>query len=250
MGLLDGKVAVITGAASGIGRAQASLFVEEGAKVVLADLNENGAKTLAQELSPDGEKALAIKVNVLDSSDTENMVNKVIDKFGKIDILSNTAGAFDELAPLLETSEDLWDKVMNMNTKSLYFVTKAVLPEMIKNESGSVINIASGAGLKGGGGGISYTTSKHGVIGFARQVASDYKSKGIRSNAIAPGLIETPMIEELLKDKPEYYDGVVGASGRLGQAEDIAKAALFLASDQSDYVNGSTIPVDGGLTYT
>lgn len=249
MGLLDGKVAVITGAASGIGSAQASLFVEEGANVVLADLDEAGAEAAARELSPDGEKALAVKVNVLEPADVESMVAQAVDKFSKIDILCNTAGAFDEMVPLLEASEDLWDKVMNMNTKSLYLVTKAVLPEMIKNESGSVISITSGAGLKGGGGGISYTTSKHAVIGFARQVASDYKSQGVRSNAIAPGLIETPMTEKL-RGNQEFYDAVMGASGRLGQPEDIAKASLFLASDQASYVNGSTLPVDGGLTYT
>lgn len=249
MGLLDGKVALITGAASGIGRAQASVFVKEGAKVVLADLNEEGVNTLSKELSPDGEKALAVKMSVLDSADIEKTVNQAIEKFGKIDILCNTAGAFDELAPILETPEDLWDKVMNMNTKSLYLVTKAVLPHMVENGSGNVISMSSGAGLKGGGGGIAYTTSKHAVIGFARQIAADYKTKGIRSNAIAPGLIETPMTEELRGNR-EFSDAVIGASGRLGQAEDIANASLFLASDLGDYVNAATLPVDGGLTYT
>lgn len=249
MGLLDGKVAIITGAASGIGKAQASVFVKEGAKVVLADLNEEGIIELSKELSSNGDNALAVKTNVLDQDNIKEMVDQTIKKFGKVDILCNTAGAFDELTPILDTSEELWDKVMNLNTKTLYLVTKEVLPHMIENDFGKVISISSGAGLKGGGGGISYTTSKHAVIGFARQVASDYKNQGIRSNAICPGLIETPMTEKLRGNK-EFSDAVIGASGRLGQAEDIANASLYLASDLGDYVNASTLPVDGGLTYS
>ena len=197
MGLLDGKVAIITGAASGIGKSQASLFVKEGAKVVLADLNEEGTIKLSKKISVDEEDVLAVKTNVLESNNIKEMVDQTIKKFGKVDILCNTAGAFDEFAPILDTSEELWDKVMNMNSKSLYLVTREVLPHMLENKFGKIISISSGAGLKGGGGGISYTTSKHAVIGFARQIAADYKNQGIRSNAICPGLIETPMTEKL-----------------------------------------------------
>src|SRR5699024_8657352 len=140
---------IITGAASGIGKAQASVFVKEGAKVVLADLNEEGIIELSKELSSDGDNALAVKTNVLDQDNIKEMVDQTIKKFRKVDILCNTAGAFDELTPILDTSEELWDKVMNLNTKTLYLVTKEVLPHMIENDFGKVISISSGAGLKG-----------------------------------------------------------------------------------------------------
>jgi 3-oxoacyl-[acyl-carrier protein] reductase len=246
MGILDGKVAIITGSASGIGRAQATIFAREGAQVVLADVNLDGINRLARELSLNGENALAVEVNVLSQGDITNLVDNTINKFGKIDILCNTAGAFDDMAPLLETSEELWDKITNINAKGLYLVTKTVLPHMINQGKGSIINIASDAGLTGGGGGAAYTSSKHAVIGFTRQLAADYKNKGIRSNSICPGLIETPMTKELINN-PEFRESITKASGRLGQPEDIAKATLFLASDDADYINGVELPVDGGL---
>lgn len=246
MGLLDGKVAIITGAASGIGRAQATLFASEGAKVVLADVNLDGVNSLAEELSPNGDNALAVSVNVLSQEDITKMVDETINKFGQIDILCNTAGVFDENVPLLEASEELWDKVMNVNVKGLYLVSRAVVPHLKDKGKGSIINIASDAGLTGGGGGIAYTTSKHGVIGFTRQLAVEHKLDGIRTNAICPGLIETPMTQQLFAN-PDFVEMITKASGRTGKPEDIAKVSLFLASDLSDYVNGVAIPVDGGL---
>lgn len=246
MGLLEGKVALITGAASGIGKAQATLLAKEGAKVVLGDLNVEGINQLANELSPDGSSAIAVEVNVLNQDQINVMVEQAIEKFGQIDILCNTAGAFDSMAPILETSEELWDKIMDVNTKGLYFVTKSVIPHMIDQGSGCIVTIASDAGLTGGGGGIAYTSSKHAAIGFVRQIAADYKLKGIRSNAICPGLIETPMTTELVAN-PAFNESITRASGRIGRPEDIAKATVLLASDYADYINGVELPVDGGL---
>ena len=246
-GILQGKVAIITGAASGLGRAQATLFFNEGAKGVLADLNSDGVNELANELSPVGENVLPLKVNVVDKDNIKQMVNDTIHRFGRIDILSNTAGIFEGFTPSLETPEEVWDKVLDINLKSLYLVTNAVLPQMIKQGKGNIINISSGAGLIGGGGGIAYTSSKHGVVGFTKQISADYGSKGIRSNAICPGLIRTPMTTKLVENSElvEKINSLPG--GRIGKPEDIAKAALFLASDDSDYIHGVALPVDGGL---
>jgi 3-oxoacyl-[acyl-carrier protein] reductase len=247
MGKLDGKVAFITGAASGLGKAQATLFVKEGAKVVLADLNFDGVKNLADELSETGENVLPVKVNVTDRNSVQEAVKLSVEKFNGIDILSNTAGAFDGFKNLLDTNDELWGKVVNINLNSLYIVTQEVLPVMLKRGKGNVISISSGAGLVGGGGGISYTSTKHAVIGFTKQIAADYGTKGIRSNAICPGLITTPMTTELTSnpDFVKYIESLPG--GRIGVPDDIAKAALFLASDDSDYIHGVALPVDGGL---
>ncbi|SDL97851.1 SDR family NAD(P)-dependent oxidoreductase [Bacillus sp. OK048] len=246
MGILDGKVAIITGAGSGIGREQAAIFSKEGAKVVLADINGENVSKLAEELSPNQKNTLALKVDVLNKEDITNLVDAAIKKFGQIDILCNTAGVFDRYAPILETSEELWDLSMNINVKGLFLMTKAVLPHMINKGKGSIINIASGAGLTGGGGGIAYTSSKHAVVGFTKQIAADYKLKGIRCNSICPGLIETPMVKDVFEN-PEAINAINKASGRTGKPADIAKASLFLASDLSDYINAVAIPVDGGL---
>ena len=247
MGKLDGKVAFITGAASGLGKAQAALFVKEGAKVVLADLNFEGMKTLAEELSEAGENTLPVQVNVTDRASVQEAVRQSLEKFNTINILSNTAGAFDGMKNLLDTNDELWEKVVNVNLNSLYIVTQEVLPIMLKQKKGNIISISSGAGLVGGGGGISYTSTKHAVIGFTKQIAADYGSEGIRSNAICPGLITTPMTNELTSnpDFVKYIESLPG--GRIGVPEDIAKAALFLASDDSDYIHGVALPVDGGL---
>ncbi|MFJ7746817.1 SDR family NAD(P)-dependent oxidoreductase [Peribacillus sp. NPDC097295] len=246
MGLLEGKVVIITGAGSGMGRAQSILFIQEGAKVVLADLNLDSITKLSEELSPDGDRALAVKVNITDKNEVDNLVSQTIEKFGQIDIVCNTAGLFDNHVPLLETSEDLWDKVMSVNTKGLFYITKAVLPYMIEKGKGVFVNVASVAGLSGSGGGIAYTASKHAAIGFTRQLATAYKSQGIRANIICPGFIETPMTAKQLED-PVIMEAVTRHSGRIGKPEDIAKASLFLASDYADYVNAVHIPVDGGM---
>jgi 3-oxoacyl-[acyl-carrier protein] reductase len=250
MARIQGKVAFITGAASGLGRAQALRFAEEGALVVVADLNLEAAVKVASEIEQNGGKALAVAINVTDETSVQAAVKEAIARFSRIDILSNTAGAFDHFTQTLDTSRDLWDKIIAVNLTSLFIVTNAILPYMIENGGGVVLNIASGAGLRGGGGGAAYTSTKHGVVGYTRQLAAGYGKKGIRANAIAPGLIDTPMVASFSSDESTKANLASKPAGRLGTSEDIANAALFLVSDEADFIHGVTLPVDGGANET
>lgn len=249
---LENQVALITGAASGLGKAQAILFAQEGAKIIAADLNLDGAEKTAEEIRKNGGHAIGVKVDVVDSYSISNMVKVAISAFGKISILSNTAGIFDHYSPLMDTTFEQWEKYLDINISSLFKVTKAVLPGMLANKYGVIINMTSGAGLTGGGGGIGYTSSKHAVVGFTKQMNADYGKAGIRANAIAPGLIETPMVKALIDNKDSGIMETLKKlpAGRHGQPDEIASAALFLASDESRYIYGAVIPVDGGLLST
>lgn len=242
MDLLKDKVAIITGAASGMGKAQAYLFAKEGAKVVLVDINEESLKEIEQKI---GENALAIKADISCRDDVANVVSKTLEKYGTVDIVSNTAGIFDGYHPLMETSEELFDKVYEINSKGIYLMTKLTLPIMLEKEKGVYVNVASIASFNGTGGGFAYTASKSAVLGMTRSVASIYKEKGIRANSICPGLVETSMVSHLTSDK-NVVNNVCAKSVRVGTPEDIANAALFLASDKADYINGVSLPVDGG----
>lgn len=249
---LKNQVALITGAASGIGKAQAILFAEQGAKIIAADVNLTGAQSVADTIVSKGGDATAISLDVTDQKSIDDLVSKSLDKYGQITILCNTAGMFDNYVTLGDTSEELWLKVIDINVSGLFRLTKAVLPSMIKNSYGNVINIASGAGLIGGGGGISYTSSKHAVIGFTKQLNAEYGRLGIRANAIAPGLIKTPMVQSVIDDKTSGIMDTLTKipAGRYGLPEEVAQTALFLANDESKYIYGAVIPVDGGLLST
>lgn len=249
---LENQVALITGAASGLGKAQANLFAKEGAKIIAADLNLEGAEKTAEEIRNNGGNAIGVKVDVADGDSVVSMVKVAIAAYGKISILSNTAGIFDNYASLLDTTFEQWEKYLDINISSLFRVTKAVLPGMIANHYGIIINMTSGAGLIGGGGGIGYTSSKHAVVGFTKQMNADYGKQGIRANAIAPGLIETPMVKALIDNEDSGIMETLKKlpAGRHGQPDEIANTALFLASDDSRYIYGAVIPVDGGLLST
>lgn len=245
---LKDKVALITGAASGMGRAQAELFAKEGAKVIAADINLEGVTEVAEKISADGGEVLPVKVDVSSADEIKEMVQKGLERFGQIDVLSNTAGILDDYAPTLETSEELWDRIFTINLKGMFLITNEVLPQMIERGKGTVINIASIAGFVAGGGGAAYTAAKHGVIGYTKQLSFDYGRKGIRANAIAPGAIETGMTKDILKDgNREVMEAVRSVpAGRHGQPEEVAHLALFLASDDSAFIHGAVIPIDGG----
>ncbi|GAB3799352.1 SDR family NAD(P)-dependent oxidoreductase [Virgibacillus kimchii] len=248
MGKLDNKIAFITGAGSGMGKAQASLFAKEGATVIGADINIEGVKKVAEEIKTEGGDALAVEIDVSNKASVEAAVNKGLQQYGRVDILSNTAGILDGYAPSLETSEDLWDKTININLKGVYYVTNAVLPQMIENGQGTVINIASIAAFVAGGGGAAYTAAKHGIAGYTRQLSFDYGPKGIKANAIAPGAIETGMTKEIFEEGSADVMEAVNSvpAGRYGQAEEIATVALFLASEDFSFMHGAVVPVDGG----
>src|SRR5690554_343514 len=197
---LENKVALITGAGSGMGKAQAILFAREGAKIIAADINMDGLKKTVEEIEKNGGKAFAVEIDVSKKDSVDEGVRKGLEEYGKIDILSNTAGILDDYKPTLDTPEELWDKIMSVNLKGVYYMTNAVLPQMVEREEGTIVNIASIAAFVAGGGGAAYTSAKHAIAGYTKQLSFDYGKKGIRVNAIAPGAIESGMTKEIFEE--------------------------------------------------
>jgi NAD(P)-dependent dehydrogenase (short-subunit alcohol dehydrogenase family) len=240
MARLEGKVCVITGTASGIGAESARLFRSEGAKVVGVDL------------SPDAEGDLAIQADVTDPRQVEGVYLRAREEFGKIDVLFNNAGISpDDDASILDTSVEAWDRVQNVNLKSVFLCCKYGIPHLLENGAGSVINVASFVAVMGAAvSQISYTASKGGVLAMSRELGVEFARKGIRVNALCPGPVNTPLLQELYAGDPEKAERrlVHLPPGRFAEAREMAAGALFLASDESSYVNAATFMVDGGLS--
>jgi 3-oxoacyl-[acyl-carrier protein] reductase len=249
-GKLEGKVALITGAGSGMGRAMAREFAAQGARVAAADIVEERAAETAAGIREQGWDAVSFAVDVADGSSVAAMVEAALVEFGRVDVLCSNAGVLDDYAPVLETEEADWDRVLSINLKGMYLTSRALLPQMLDNGGGVIVNTASISGLVAGGGGAAYTASKHGVIGFTRQLAFDYGPRGVRANAICPGAVETGMTHDLFAaGEAEVMDSVHSVpAGRYAQPEEIAKLALFLASGDSDFIHGAAYVVDGGWT--
>ncbi len=246
MGLLDNKVAVITGAARGIGKAIALAFAKQGANIAFTDIAENeDFKQTEVELNALGIKAKGYVADAGNFEVSQKVIEEVIKDFGTVDVLVNNAGITrDNL--LLRMTEEQWDLVIKVNLKSVFNMTKAVLRTMMKNKSGSIINISSVVGVAGNAGQANYSASKAGIIGFTKSVAKELGSRNIRSNAIAPGFIMTEMTNQLPEDvKKEWYKNI--PLGRGGKPEEVANVAVFLASDLSSYVSGQVINVCGGM---
>jgi len=239
------KTVFITGAASGIGHAQAVAFLENGANVFGFDVDEQGLLNLQQQYH----EHFAYTVgSVCKKSDIELAFSEVLTKFKEVNILLNTAGVLDGFAKSLDTDEALWDKIMNTNVKGTYFVTNTILPHMLQRKSGVIVNMASIAGLVAGGGGAAYTASKHAIVGYTKQLDLDYCREGIRANAIAPGAIQTPMTKADFEGDGEMAQWVADETpaGRWAQPSEVASLTLFLASQAADYMHGAVIPLDGG----
>ena len=246
MKLLEGKVALITGAARGIGKAIALKFASEGADIAFTDLviDENGKQT-EQEIAALGVKAKGYASNAADFAQTEEVVKQIKEEFGKIDILVNNAGITKD-GLMLRMTEQQWDAVIAVNLKSAFNFIHALVPVMMRQRAGSIINMASVVGVHGNAGQSNYAASKAGLIALAKSIAQDMGSRGIRANAIAPGFIETAMTASLPDEvRKEWVQKIPLRRG--GQVEDIANVATFLASELSSYVSGQVIQVDGGM---
>lgn len=246
MGLLTGKTALITGASKGIGRAIAIKYAQEGANVAFTFLSsvEKG-QALEKELSEFGIKAKGFRSDASDFQAAEELVNEVVKEFGSLDILINNAGVTrDNL--LMRMSEESWDEVININLKSCFNTVKAATRTLMKQKAGSIINITSVVGIKGNAGQANYAASKAGIIGFTKSVALELGSRGIRSNAVAPGFIETEMTEVLDEKTVQGWRDAIPMK-RGGQPEEVANACVFLGSDMSSYVSGQVLQVDGAM---
>lgn len=246
MTLLKGKTALVTGASKGIGRSIALKYAEQGANVAFTYLSsvEQG-QALEAELASKGVKAKGFRSDASDYAQAEKLINDVVAEFGSLDILVNNAGITQDTL-LLRMSEEQWDKVINVNLKSCFNTVKAATKPMMKQKSGSIINMTSVVGLKGNAGQANYAASKAGIIGFTKSVALELGSRGIRSNAIAPGFIETEMTAVLdPKTVQSWRDAIPLKRG--GRPEDVADACVFLGSDMSTYISGQVIQVDGGM---
>lgn len=242
---LEGKNAIVTGSARGIGKAIALKLAEEGANVVISDVNLEAAEETSKEIRNMGRKSFALKVDVTNYSEVENMINKTKEEWGSVDILVNNAGITKDNLILKMTVED-FEQVIDINLKGVFNGIKAVYPVMMKQRSGKIVNIASIIGLIGNAGQANYSASKAGVIALTKTAAKELASRGVCVNAVAPGYIQTPMTDKLPDNIKEEMLKLIPLK-RMGQPEDIAKVVLFLSSSDSDYITGQTIVVDGGM---
>ncbi len=244
--LLQGKIAIITGASRGIGKSIAQSFIAQGATVAFTyRSSEEKALELEQELTGNGGTAKGFKSDASKMSDAESLVKEVLESFGTVDIVVNNAGITDDTL-LMRMTEDQWDRVINVNLKSCFNLTKSVLKTMLKARSGSIINISSVVGVQGNAGQANYAASKAGILGFTKSIALELGSRSIRCNAIAPGFIETEMTAKLDQETVAGWRKAIPLK-RGGTPEDVANACVFLASDMSSYITGQTMNVCGGM---
>jgi len=243
--ILKEKVALVTGAAQGIGKAIALLLARNGAHIAVSDINLEKAEETAREIEAIGQKAMALKVNVASLEEVEKMVGSVLERLGRIDILVNNAGiARDRL--ILRMTEEEWDAVLNVNLKGTFNCTKVVVRHMAKQKSGKIVSIASVVGEMGNAGQGNYAASKAGVIGFTKSIAREFAQRGINVNAVAPGYIETPMTDAIPEAAKEEWKKWIPMQ-RLGRPEDVAEAVFFLVSEASSYITGQVLNVNGGI---
>jgi NAD(P)-dependent dehydrogenase (short-subunit alcohol dehydrogenase family) len=248
-GCVEGKVALVTGGASGIGRATALTFAREGAKLVIADMNEEGGQQTVHMITEQGGEAIFVSTDVSKAVEVQALISKAVETYGKLDCAHNNAGIAGRVGALTaEYPEDTWQQVIAVNLTGVWLCMKYEIPQMLHQGRGTIVNTASAAGLVGTRGTSAYVASKHGVVGLTKTAALEYAQQGIRVNCVCPGWIHTPMTERGLSD-PERRARIIASAptGRVGTPEEVAEAVVWLCSDAASFVTGHTMSVDGGV---
>lgn len=248
-GLLDGKVALITGGSTGIGRATAQIFAREGAQVGVADVNAEGAEETVRLIQAAGGAALFIRADVSQAADTEAMVRTVVETYGRLDCAFNNAGIEGEMQSTQDYSEAVWERVMGINLKGVWLSMKAEIQHMLGHGGGAIVNTASAAGLVAVPSLSAYVAAKHGVVGLTKTAALEYAKAGIRVNAVCPGGVDTPMVQRVFGSNQELAEAAIASEpvGRLAQPAEIGEAVAWLCSDAASFVTGHPMAVDGGM---
>ncbi len=249
-GNLDGKVAFVTGAASGIGRATALAFAREGANVVVADIDQQGSQDTVRMIEVLGGQALAVSCDVTSGADVQAALTKTVERFERLDYAFNNAGAEQQPKPTAEIAEEEWDRIITINLKGVFLCLKYQIPLLLQHGGGAIVNTSSGAGIKVFGRGAAYAAAKHGVVGLTKDAALDYAASNIRINAICPGIIDTEMMDRFTGGTPEERDRVIAQEpiGRMGRPEEIAATVVWLCSPAASFVTGHALVADGGQT--
>lgn len=249
-GKIEGKVALVTGGGSGIGRATALAFAREGAIVTVADIAVKTAEETAHMIKKAGGQAIFIQCDVAKASEVKTMVGKTIETYGRLDCAFNNAGIDGLLKPIVDYPEEIWNQVLSINLTGVWLCMKYEIPQMLKQGRGTIVNTASVAGLIGTAGLSAYTAAKHGVVGITKTVALEYAKAGIRVNAVCPGTIKTPLVDRFFINNPETVEFFleVHPVGRFGNVDEVAEAVVWLCSDSASFVTGHSMVIDGGLT--
>jgi NAD(P)-dependent dehydrogenase (short-subunit alcohol dehydrogenase family) len=249
-GSFAGKVAFVTGAANGIGRAAALAFAHEGASVVAADVSEQGNQDTARMIEEAGGRALAVRCDVSRAGDVKAALDRAVETFGRLDFALNNAGVEQPITATADLAEKDWDRIVDINLRGVFLCMRHEIPLMLKQGGGVIVNTSSGAGVKGFAGQAAYCAAKHGVVGLTRATALDYAKANIRVNAVCPGIIETPMMDRFSGGTPEGRARVIAQEpvGRMGRPEEIAAAVVWLCSDAAAFVVGHAMVIDGGQT--
>lgn len=248
--LFENKIVLVTGGSSGIGRATALAFAQEGATVVVSDVNVEGGEETVRLLQAAGGSGTFLRADVSKALEVESLINRIVETYGRLDCAHNNAGISGPLSSTVDYSEDDWDRLMNINLKGVWLCLKYEIPQMLKQGGGVIVNTASVAGLVGNAMGLGiYGASKHGVVGLTKAAALEYARGGIRVNAVCPGVIKTPMTDLFGEVNPGLEEKITASKpmGRLGAPEEVAGAVLWLCSDASSYATGTTLVVDGGM---